>query len=91
MVVIDDKLSKVRFKLDRKAHIAVNGEICVSCGGKPCLYVCPVRSYRLDSDGCVEFVWQGCLECGACRIVCDKGAITWNFPRGGFGVCFRYG
>ena len=90
-MVIDDKLSKVRFKLDNTAHIKVNEKICANCHEKPCLYVCPVQNYRLNCDGCVEFLWQGCMECGACRIVCDKGAISWNFPRGGYGVCLRYG
>lgn len=91
VVVIDEKLCKVRFRLDQTSHIQVNGEICESCDGRPCLYACPVQNYRLNSDGRVEFLWQGCMECGACRIVCDKGAILWNLPRGGFGICLRYG
>ncbi|MDY6911458.1 MAG: ferredoxin family protein, partial [Chloroflexota bacterium] len=37
------------------------------------------------------FSYDGCLECGACRISCAKGAVDWNYPRGGFGVSFEYG
>jgi ferredoxin like protein len=36
------------------------------------------------------FSHQTCLECGACRISCQNGALDWNYPKGGFGVCFRF-
>ncbi|TIR85727.1 MAG: ferredoxin family protein, partial [Mesorhizobium sp.] len=27
-----------------------------------------------------------------CRILCEKGGdIEWNYPRGGFGVLFKFG
>ena len=57
---------------------------------KPCLYICPVQNYVIVDDKLV-FSWQGCVECGACRIACPHDAIEWEYPRGGFGVCFRYG
>lgn len=89
-VVIEDKLSRVRFNVDLESHIKVNTELCEICSGKPCLYVCPVQNYVL-TNGKLTFSWQGCLECGACRIACPKNAIDWNYPRGGFGVSLRYG
>ena len=87
---IEDKLSKIRFSIDEEPHIKVNTELCESCMVKPCLYVCPVQNYVLV-DGKMVFSWQGCLECGACRIACPQDAIDWGYPRGGFGVCLRYG
>ena len=30
-----------------------------------------------------------CLECGTCLIICEKGALDWKYPRGGFGVRYR--
>jgi len=89
-MVMEDKLSKVRFRLDQAPHIKVRAELCESCEEKGCLYVCPVQNY-VCTNGKVVFSWQGCMECGACRIVCPKGAIDWQYPRGGFGVCLRYG
>jgi ferredoxin like protein len=39
----------------------------------------------------VTFSYEGCLECGSCRISCPQGAIHWVYPRGGFGICYQYG
>ncbi|WP_192902944.1 ferredoxin family protein, partial [Pelotomaculum propionicicum] len=48
--------------------------------------------YTLKEDGELSFDYAGCLECGTCRIICPKeGAISWQYPRGGFGINFRYG
>ena len=75
---------------DEKA-IVLNREICASCSAKPCIFACPAGLYNLK-DGEISFDYAGCLECGTCRIVCPKaGAIQWQYPRGGFGVNYRYG
>jgi len=89
-MVVEDKISTIRFNADIEPHIKVNTETCETCYEKPCLYVCPVQNYVL-MDGKVVFSCAACMECGACRIACPKDAIEWNYPRGGYGVCFRYG
>ncbi len=76
---------------DQEAHIRVNKEICSTCRTKPCTFACPAGLYSVK-DGELHFDYAGCLECGTCRVACPKqGAIEWNYPRGGFGVSFRYG
>jgi ferredoxin like protein len=77
---------------DDHAHIRVNKEVCSSCPGNPCTYACPAGLYILK-DGEINFDYAGCLECGTCRVVCPQAgkALTWSYPRGGFGVQFRYG
>ena len=87
---IDDKLALNLFHVDKDAHIKVNEEICRKCPHQICTYVCPVENYTLDGDK-VVFSWEGCLECGTCNIACDQGAITWDYPRGGFGILYRLG
>jgi len=87
---IDDKLALDLFHVDKDSHIQVNQEICGTCSHKICTYVCPVENYTLEGDS-VVFSWEGCLECGTCRIACDQGAITWDYPRGGFGISYRLG
>ena len=77
---------------DERAHIKVDKEICRSCPGKPCTFACPAGRYTLK-EGEISFDYAGCLECGTCRIACPRAdkAIIWAYPRGGFGVQFRYG
>jgi len=88
---LDDKLFLNEFKVDSKSHLKINDiSLCRKCAGKPCLFVCPVGNYQMD-DGVVSLSWEGCLECGTCRIACPHGAIDWNYPRGGFGIKYKYG
>ena len=86
---IDDKLALDLFHVDKDAHILVNQEICAKCPHKICTYMCPVENYKVEEDGKVTFSWEGCLECGTCKIVCDQGAITWDYPRGGYGIIYK--
>ncbi|PCN50710.1 hypothetical protein B6U99_03160 [Candidatus Geothermarchaeota archaeon ex4572_27] len=88
---IDYRLSLTKFNVDKEAHIEVDREKCRRCRSKPCLRWCPAGLYKLDERGEVTFNYEGCLECGTCKIICPENAIKWNFPRGGFGVWYRYG
>jgi ferredoxin like protein len=91
-MTIEDRVAKIRYVLDsQNPHIVINNTTCKTCSLKPCIYVCPVQNYKLDEEGRVIFSWEACVECGACRIVCEAGALTWNYPKGGFGICYRYG
>ena len=65
--------------------------VCGSCRGKECTYTCPAENYRLEADGKVSLQWEGCLECGTCRIVCPHRNVSWRYPTGGYGVRYRYG
>jgi ferredoxin like protein len=90
-VDIKSKLGLDVFKVDKERHISVSQEICKTCEGHYCLYVCPANVYSLNDQGEIELDLDGCLECGTCKIACIKGAVEWNYPRGGFGVQFRFG
>lgn len=88
-MIIDEKISLVRYNVDSEPHIRVKTEVCRACDQPLCLTACPARCYRLENDS-VEFFYEGCLECGTCRIICKLGAVDWDYPRGGFGVCYRF-
>ena len=89
---VEEKLALNKFDIDREVHIRVDEEKCKSCNLKPCLYACPAECYTIRAEGGhLTFSYEGCLECGSCRFSCDKGAIDWVNPRGGFGVCYQYG
>jgi ferredoxin like protein len=89
---IADKLFRVRFNADPdNSHITIDKEACRRCDNKVCLHVCPAEVYTMDEEGEIIASYQGCLECGTCRLACKGGGIEWIYPRGGFGVCFRFG
>lgn len=86
-------LSYNKFNVDEeRPHIEIDKAICAGCADRPCLYVCPAVLYKQEEDGGISFDYAGCLECGTCRIMCkNKGIVKWVYPRGTFGVNFRFG
>ncbi|MEU6538376.1 ferredoxin [Streptomyces sp. NPDC047000] len=86
-------LGRDTFDVDEEeAHIVVDPAICATCTGKPCLSVCPAQLYALGPGGEMTFDHAGCLECGTCRVVCVTGGIVrWTYPRGTYGITYRYG
>jgi len=89
----DDKLGLITFEHDEEPFIVVDTQLCKRCALKPCLYVCPAQVYRLEGNELVYNI-EGCMELGACVIVCHhlgNKAIKWSYPRGGYGVEFKYG
>jgi len=93
MTSIEDKLFLDRFQVDGESHLKIlNPEVCVrDCEDQPCLTICPARVYTLEEDGHINVAYEGCLECGSCRIGCPHMNIDWRFPRGGFGVRHKFG
>ena len=87
-ISVEDKLAVNKYDIDRDVHIKVNADICQTC--HYCLYTCPADCFKLV-EGHITFSYEGCLECGSCWIVCDRGAIDWTLPRPGFGICYEYG
>ena len=54
--------------------------------------LCPAGCYTLTEAGQVEVAPDGCFECGTCRVMCEpSGEVEWNYPRGGYGVLFKFG
>jgi len=87
---IEDKLAVNKYDIDREVHISLHEDICKKCDTHYCLYVCPASCFKLMEEH-ITFSYKGCLECGSCQIVCDKGAVEWTLPRAGFGICYQYG
>ena len=92
-LTVDDKLGLVKFEHDEEPFITVETKLCASCADKPCLYVCPSKVYQWENGG-MAYNTEGCIELGACVVVCSKigrGAIRWSYPRGGYGAEFKFG
>jgi len=92
MTTIEDKLGLDVFKIDDEPHITIDQAICqTDCQIHYCLHVCPADLYTLNEQDEIQVDCDGCLECGTCLIACTHGALTWRYPRAGYGVQYRFG
>lgn len=89
---IEDKLFLNRFNVHETSHLRIiDGSVCIDdCERQPCLYICPANVYRLENNR-ISVNYEGCLECGSCRIGCPHLNIEWRFPTGGYGIRHKFG
>lgn len=89
---IDDKLFKVKYVPDNESHLKPDEKQCANCCSKVCTFICPAKVYEWDEENQKLIVgYENCLECGACRIACEKKCIDWTYPKGTKGVTFKHG
>jgi ferredoxin like protein len=94
MLSVEQKLSENKFVVDEgNPHIEVDAARLDDATRHALTVVCPAGLYSSDDKGGLRFDCAGCLECGACRVVCagHPGALRWNHPRPSFGVAYRFG
>jgi ferredoxin like protein len=87
---IEDILQTNIYDVDEEPHIVVDSEKCEKCEKKPCINLCPAHCFTLMGNK-VLYSYEGCLECGTCRLVCPNEAVSWSYPKSGRGIHFRYG
>jgi ferredoxin like protein len=91
---LERKLAIDSYNVDpNRAHIRIiDHDTCLQCERQQCINCCPAACYAPQPDGRVIFSYEGCVECGTCRIVCNEfDNIAWTYPRGGFGIQYRFG
>lgn len=96
MSKVEEKLFQNRYRVDEgHAHIQIiNADVCRDkCKDQDCLTCCPAACYALDDETKkVTLVTDGCLECGTCRVICSEYRnVAWEYPRGGYGILFKFG
>jgi len=91
--IVEKKLYTNRYRVDAgRPHIQVKPHDKPSKALLSLTRVCPAGCYSLNDKGHVEITVDGCLECGTCRVLCGPtGEVVWTYPRGGFGVLFKFG
>ena len=90
---VDDLLVSLKYYVDEDfAHIKIaDHKVCSECAEQPCLHFCPAGVFSADRVGKILVSYQGCVECGSCRIGCPFQNIDWELPRGGYGVAYKFG
>lgn len=90
---VAERLARNTYVLDEEeCHIVVDQEVARRTGtGRLLVQVCPAHVYGEAADGTITVEYAACLECGTCLAVAAPGALTWHYPRGGFGIAYREG
>ncbi len=94
-VKVEEKLFQNRYRVDAgRSHIEIiDPAVCQhACKDKACTVCCPAGCYTEENTGGVVLITDGCLECGSCRVICtDHRNVDWEYPRGGYGILFKFG
>lgn len=90
---VEEKLFQNRYLVDAgRPHIKVKPGAAPSAALRSLVTTCPAGCYSLTDKGQVEIVADGCMECGTCRVVTARtGEIEWQYPRGGYGILYKFG
>jgi len=91
---VEEKLGWLTYKNDHQSHITIpEPKTCLEkCEGKPCTTVCPALVYVWEPEPKKIVVsYENCIECGACRMLCPFDNVKCHWPRGGFGVQYKFG
>lgn len=90
---VAERLNANVYNLDEEeSHIVVDQDVARRTGtGRLLIRVCPAHVYSEQADGTIGVEYAACLECGTCLAVAAPGALTWRYPRGGFGIAYREG
>ncbi len=89
---IDKNLYTLKYSPDSISHLMPDIEQCTLCINKPCTYICPAEVYEWNEEKRELIInYENCLECGACRICCERKSLKWRYPKGTKGVTFKQG
>ncbi len=89
---LDKNLATLKYIPDTDSHLKPCLKDCLACEYRPCINTCPAGVYEwLKEEGRLLVKYENCLECGACRIICEKKSLEWDYPKGTKGVMFKRG
>ncbi len=90
---IEERLYTIRYKADDVSHLIIaDQDVCATCVGKWCTTFCPADVYDWHGEEQMTSVaYENCIECGTCRIACPHENIEWVYPKGGYGITYKFG
>lgn len=85
-IKLEDLLQRNVYDVDEEPHIVV-----LNSEGLPkeaLIRLCPAGCYTMVG-GKLLFSYEGCLECGLCRVIGGSG-VKWDYPKSGRGIQYRF-
>jgi ferredoxin like protein len=92
-VRLEEKLFQNRYLVDEgRPHVCIDAQALAPATLKSLASICPAGCWSVAEDGTAQATLDGCLECGTCRLLAEPGGgIAWNYPRGGYGIVYKFG
>lgn len=85
---VEDLLQRNVFDVDEEAHIAIPSDD-QSGIPKALTLLCPCGCYTKVGEKLL-YSYEGCLECGLCRVISNNPRMKWEYPKSGRGVHYRF-
>ncbi|MEB3780320.1 MAG: 4Fe-4S dicluster domain-containing protein [Desulfurococcales archaeon] len=87
---IEDLLQRNIYDVDEDPHIEIpRGSEQEGLPKEALVYLCPAGCYTRIGDE-ILFSYEGCVECGLCRIISPPDKIRWEYPKSGRGIQYRF-
>lgn len=93
-VKVEEKLYQNRYVVDEgHPHVQLKDPDSAGVALRTLVDLCPAGCWSVQGDGRLSGTLDGCFECGTCRIVATAAGeeIEWSYPRGGFGILYKFG
>lgn len=93
-VKVEEKLYQNRYVVDEgRPHIELKDPKSAASRLRSLVDICPAGCWSVSEDGALCGSLDGCFECGTCRIVAKAAGedVTWFYPRGGYGILYKFG
>jgi len=87
-IKIEDLLQRNVYDVDEEPHIVIPKDDQEGIP-KELTLLCPCGCYSLVGEKLL-YSYEGCLECGLCRIVSDNPKMKWTYPKSGRGIQYRF-
>ncbi|MCE4603985.1 MAG: ferredoxin family protein [Aeropyrum sp.] len=91
MLSIEDILQRNVWDVAEDPHIEIpkGKENQRGIPKKALALLCPAACYTMVGEELL-FSYEGCVECGLCRVITPKDKIKWTYPRSGRGIQYRF-
>ncbi|MEN2999160.1 MAG: 4Fe-4S dicluster domain-containing protein [Acidilobaceae archaeon] len=84
---LEELLKRDVWDVDEERHIEVLKQDGLPI--KALQLLCPMGCYSMAGEKLL-MSYEGCVECGTCRVLSRPEQIRWEFPKSGRGIQYRY-
>ncbi len=84
---LEELLQRSVWDVDEERHIEILKQEGLRVNAL--ILLCPMGCYSIAGDKLI-MSYEGCVECGTCRVLSRSDQIRWEHPKSGRGIQYRY-